>query len=170
MTCCFIGHRKIDITEALTFQLQQLLLKLLTAGVTTFLFGDHSAFNTLCYDTVTQLKNMYPQIKRVHIRTNYQKANSYTIQFLCAGYEDSIYPFHSPVLGKAAYIARNRAMVQQSDFCIFYYNSTYCPAQCNEAICNSERNQSKSGTALAFSYAKSQHKTIFNLYSATQTG
>ena len=39
MTCCFIGHRKIDITEALTFQLQQLLLELLTAGVTTFLFA-----------------------------------------------------------------------------------------------------------------------------------
>ena len=73
MTCCFIGHRKIDITEALTFQLQQLLLELLTAGVTTFLFGDHSAFNTLCYDTVTQLKNMYPQIKRVHIRDKLSK-------------------------------------------------------------------------------------------------
>ena len=58
MTCCFIGHRKIDITEALTFQLQQLLLELLTAGVTTFLFGDHSAFNTLCYDTAVSYTHL----------------------------------------------------------------------------------------------------------------
>ena len=63
MTCCFIGHRKIDITEALTFQLQQLLSELLSLGVTTFLFGDHSAFNTLCYDTVTQLNNKHPPAK-----------------------------------------------------------------------------------------------------------
>lgn len=95
MTCCFIGHRKIDITEALTFQLQQLLLELLTAGVTTFLFGDHSAFNTLCYDTVTQLKNMYPQIKRVHIRTNYQRLTAIPYNF-CALATKTVFTLSTP--------------------------------------------------------------------------
>ena len=39
---------------------------LLEQGVATFLFGDHSEFNTLCYKVVSELREVYPQIRRIH--------------------------------------------------------------------------------------------------------
>ena len=33
------------------------------------------------------------------------------------------------VSGKAAYIERNKAMIDDSDYCIFYYNQNYKPPQ-----------------------------------------
>lgn len=63
---------------------------LLEQGVATFLFGDHSEFNTLCYKVVSELREVYPQIRRIHYRTDYPDADAYTMQFLLDGYEDSI--------------------------------------------------------------------------------
>lgn len=56
MTCCFIGHRKISETPELRVRLEKLLLDLAEGGTFHFLFGDHSAFDALCYELVTELK------------------------------------------------------------------------------------------------------------------
>ena len=61
---------------------------LLEQGVATFLFGDHSEFNTLCYKVVSELREVYPQIRRIHYQTDYPDADAYTMQFLLDGYED----------------------------------------------------------------------------------
>lgn len=60
MTCCFIGHRKINRTPELQERLKQILCELIENGVTVFIFGDHSEFDTLCYETVTRLRETYP--------------------------------------------------------------------------------------------------------------
>ena len=44
---------------------------LLEQGVATFLFGDHSEFNTLCYEVVSELREVYHKIRRIHYRTDY---------------------------------------------------------------------------------------------------
>lgn len=94
---------------------------LLEQGVATFLFGDHSEFNTLCYEVVSELREVYPKIRRIHYRTDYPDADAYTMQFLLDGYEDSICPDGVAAAGKAAYVERNQAMIQASDFCVFYF-------------------------------------------------
>lgn len=101
---------------------------LLEQGVAIFLFGDHSEFNTLCYKVVSELREVYPQIRRIHYRTDYPDADAYTMQFLLDGYEDSICPDGVAAAGKAAYVERNQAMIRASDFCVFYYNNEYLPA------------------------------------------
>ena len=75
---------------------------LLEQGVATFLFGDHSEFNTLCYEVVSELREVYPKIRRIHYRTDYPDADAYTMQFLLDGYEDSICPDGVAAAGKAA--------------------------------------------------------------------
>ena len=55
--------------------------------------------------------------------------------------------------GKASYIERNTAMIDNSDYCIFYYDE------------NISKNY-KSGTKIAYDYAKRKNKTIINLYMA----
>ena len=56
MKVCFIGHRRVDVTDELRSALRVLLLELIREGATEFLFGDHSQFNDLCYDAVTELR------------------------------------------------------------------------------------------------------------------
>jgi hypothetical protein len=65
MTCCFIGHRKIKHKKELVSRLRDNICYLLEQGVATFLFGDHSEFNTLCYEVVSELREVYPKIRRM---------------------------------------------------------------------------------------------------------
>ena len=50
MTCCFIGHRKIKVTKELRERVRKIILNLIKSGTVNFIFGDHSAFDSLCYD------------------------------------------------------------------------------------------------------------------------
>lgn len=52
--------------------------------------------------------------------------------------------------GRVSYVERNQAMINDSDYCIFYYDENYQP---------------KSGTALAYTYAKQKKKQIINILS-----
>ncbi len=113
---------------------------------------------------VSELREVYPQIRRIHYRTDYPDADAYTMQFLLDGYEDSICPDGVAAAGKAAYVERNQAMILASDFCVFYYNNEYLPASRKESKKAITSYQPKSGTGLAFDYAKAHGKTIINLY------
>ena len=121
MTCCFIGHRKEKHQKELERQLLDVVRYLIAQNVTTFLFGVHFDFNTLCYGVVSELKETNPTIRRVHVRTDYPNADAYTMRFLTEGYEDSISP------DGIASVERNQTMILASDFCVFYYNENYLP-------------------------------------------
>ena len=43
------------------------------------------------------------------------------------GYEESITPEKMFVSGKASYIERNQIMIDNSDYCFFYYDENYTP-------------------------------------------
>ena len=165
-----VGERDEDFDyvspgkKELASRLRDNICYLLEQGVATFLFGDHSEFNTLCYKVVSELREVYPQIRRIHYRTDYPDADAYTMQFLLDGYEDSICPDGVAAAGKAAYVERNQAMIRASDFCVFYYNNEYLPASRKESKKAITSYQPKSGTGLAFDYAKAHGKTIINLY------
>ena len=58
---CFIGHRKINDTPELRERLRGILLDLIENGTVNFIFGDHSAFDDLCYELVTELKKKTPR-------------------------------------------------------------------------------------------------------------
>lgn len=160
MTCCFIGHRRIKHKKELASRLRDNICYLLEQGVATFLFGDHSEFNMLCYEVVSELREVYPKIRRIHYRTDYPDADAYTMQFLLDGYEDSICPDGVAAAGKAAYVERNQAMIQASDFCVFYFNNEYLPASRKESKKAITSYQPKSGTGVAFDYAKAHGRTI----------
>lgn len=163
MTCCFIGHRKIRKTPELTAEVQNTVKELIDKGVTVFLFGDHSEFDTLCYETVTALKKVYPHICRIHYRTAYREIDESVKQYFVAGYEDSICPKGVAASGKAAYVERNQALIRDSDICLFYYDEHYRPDRRKQYKKALSDYQPKSGTRLAFDYAKSQSKKIINL-------
>ncbi len=151
-TCCFFGHREITETEGLRHQVYLLTEKLiLQNGVDTFIFGSKSRFNSLCYEQVSKLKRKYPFIKRIYARAEFLQIDETYKKYLLEHYEDTYCPPKVMGAGKAAYIERNRDMINKSRFCIVYFEENYAPKK------------RKSGTKAALEYAIRQNKKIFLL-------
>ena len=55
-------------------------------------------------------------------------------------------------------------MIKASDFCVFYYNEEYKPPLRKPSKNALFPYQPKSGTMLAYQYAKQKKKEIINLY------
>lgn len=147
--CCFFGHKKIYETEKLKKQLNETIEKLINdEKVDTFLFGSKSRFNDLCHELVTKIKENYPQIKRIYVRAEFPYINDSYKNYLLEKYEDTYYPEKILNSGKAAYVERNYEMINNSRFCIIYYDDTYSPAM------------RKSGTKIALEYAMKLKKEI----------
>ncbi len=167
-TCSFFGHRKIEETEELKSRLKYVIVNLIeNEKVKIFLFGSKSDFNYLCYAIVTELKNKYPHIQR-HSYTckseacTLEKERVYWEEILSnfkkhpvtlLGVEKEIEHKTKYTAGRASYVERNQAMINDSDFCVFYYNKDYVPTT-----------KTKSGTKIAYDYAKQKNKNIVNLF------
>ena len=163
-TCCFIGHRKIENHSEVQEKLQSILTELIEHGVTKFIFGDHSQFNDLCYDVVSELKKNNANIQRIKFRKDYQEISDSVKKYFLDGFEDNICPDGVAKAGKASYVERNQAMITASDVCIVYYNENYQPERRKESKRSISSYQPKSGTRLAYEFAVSKDKEIINLY------
>ena len=153
-TCCFIGHKEIDETEELKTKLcEEIECLIEDEGVDTFLFGSKSRFDSFCLELVTLLKEKHPHIKRVYVRAEHPIITDEYKSYLLTFYEDTYFPEAIVGAGRASYVERNQEMIDRSRFCIFYYDG---------AAVNIRR---KSGTKIAFDYAKSKDKCIINVKS-----
>ena len=161
---CFIGHRKIEDTAELRAALVKTLIDLIEKqGIENFLFGDHSAFDILCYDMVSEIQKEYPHIRRIKYRKDTPILDEYSKPLFIKGYEDSICPEGVEKAGKASYIKRNQAMIDASEICIFYYKEDYLPEKRKASKTAVNTYQPQSGTRLAFDYAVKQGKKVINL-------
>ena len=122
--------------------------------VDTFLFGSKSGFNSLCYETVTGIKEEYPNIKRVYVRAEYPEIDGNYEKYLLSKYEETYYPQRIKGAHKAVYIERNREMIDKSRFCVIYFDR-------NVAYKNRE-----SGTKSALCYAKGKNRDIYLISSS----
>ena len=151
-TCCFFGHRTINETEGLRTKLIEIIEKLIKdEKVDTFLFGSKSRFNSLCFEIVTEIKEKYPHIKRVYVRAEYPYISEQYKNYLLEKYEDTYYPEKIINSGKASYIKRNYEMIDNSHFCVVYYDEQRTLTTC------------KSGTKIAMDYAIKQCKNTIRV-------
>ncbi len=147
--CCFFGHRDLPETEKLKTKLYSAIEDLIiNKNVRTFLFGSKSRFNDICYETVTEIKSNYPDIKRIYVRAEYPQIDSEYKAYLLRRYEDTFFPEKLYGAGRAVYIKRNLAMIENSRYCIVYYRKK-----------TAERLK-KSGTETAYRYAAEKKKEI----------
>ncbi|MBE5737540.1 MAG: DUF1273 domain-containing protein [Clostridiales bacterium] len=163
MQACFIGHRKIEKKEELTLSLKEIVVSLINKGVTTFLFGSMSEFDTLSLKVVSELKKEYPFIKRVYVRSAYQNVSKSYQEYLLKFYEQTYFPPKIEKAGKYSYVERNYEMIDNSTYCVFYYNENYAP-QANGKLKQDKILMRKSGTKTAYNYAVRKKKEIINLY------
>ena len=151
-TCCFFGHRKIEVTPELKKMLCHIVESLiLNEKVDTFLFGSKSEFDNLCHEVVTGLKEKYPHIRRIYVRAEFQYINDDYVDYLLDIYDGTYYPKRVERAGRASYVQRNREMIDKSKLCIAYYKGSYVSSK------------GKSGTKIAYEYAMRKKKKIINL-------
>ena len=148
-TCCFFGHRTINETEELKSKLIEIIEKLIVdEKVDTFLFGSKSRFNSLCLELVTEIKEKYPHIKRTYVRAEYPYISEHYKNYLLESYEDTYYPEKILNSGRASYVERNYEMIDNSYYCIVYYDEPNAPTT------------RKSGTKIALDYAIKHKKEV----------
>lgn len=151
-TACFIGHRTIGDTPELRKDLCTVIERLIVEeGVDTFLFGSRSAFDCLCRELVTEMRERYPHIRRVYVRAEFPSIREEYRQYLLASYEDTYYPKSVIGAGRAAYVERNYAMIDHSRFCVIYYDEAHVPTT------------RKSGAKTALDYARRREKRVIVL-------
>lgn len=176
--CSFFGHRKIKITEELKNKIKIMVEDLIiTHNVCVFLFGSRSEFNDLCYCIVTELKDRYCEIRRVFyscksetciLESERKKYNKIYNQFLIDKFKtlffEEEFEYNAKYIsGRASYVERNYAMIDDSDFCVFYYDKNYKPDKKKYSKNSIGFYQPKSGTALAYKYAKQKKKSLINV-------
>lgn len=166
--CSFFGHRKIKETEDLVQCLRNKIVELIEQyGVKIFLFGSRSDFDELCHRMVTELRVKYPDLQRraytcrseTCILENerekweriYSEVKNREVHLL--GVEQEVEHKNKWTAGRASYVERNQAMIDDSDYCIFYYNPYYQPPRRKYSKRSLGDYQPKSGTQLALDYA-----------------
>lgn len=177
-TCSFFGHRDIEATEELKCKVKNIIEDLIiNHSVYIFLFGSRSNFDSLCHLIVTELKEKYTNIKRIAYTCKsetcilecekekweeiYSRLYKQKVNLLCV--EDEYEYKAKYVSGKASYIERNYTMIDNSNYCIFYYDENYQPRERQRLNRSAIYKQTKSGTALAYTYAIRKKKDIINV-------
>lgn len=153
MFACFIGHRVIEQPEKVDVLLKDTVIQLIDKGVSAFLFGNKSVFDDLSLKVVTELKENYPSIKRVYVRSAYKYLDFSYEKYLLSLYDETYFPAKLENAGKYSYVERNYEMIDKSKYCVFYCNEKYNPIS-----------KGNSGTKIAYSYAVKKKKEIINLY------
>ena len=149
MVCSFFGHREIKINDALISALTVEIMKTVNLGCRTFYFGGYGEFDTLCYKTVTKIKEENPElnIRRIYCVAQERYLRKKVPYFNREDYDDVI--FLEPAFDgwyKSIYF-RNCAMIDKSDFVIFF-----------------AENREGSGAYKAYKYAEKKEKSIINLF------
>lgn len=168
-SCCFFGHRRIDETAELKERLTKTIEALIADNdVNTFLFGSKSQFDDLCHKVVTELKEKYPHIKRIYVRSAYPDINDSYEDYLLESYEETYYPEKMCGAGKASYVERNQEMINKSAFCIVYYDENYAPPRRRNSRRDLTDYQPKSGTKIAYDYAAKKKCNIINIFTRSE--
>lgn len=175
---CFIGHRKILMTDELKASILNAIEDLIVKEKATyFLFGSRSQFDDLCHDIVSELQQKYPCIVRVAYTCRSEAAimkedkkreeeiwknllhKDVQIKDFDAEYEHPA----KYTSGRGSYVERNQAMIDDSDICIFYYDENYLPPRRKNSPMDISDYQPKSGTAIAYNYAIKKEKRTINV-------
>jgi uncharacterized phage-like protein YoqJ len=160
MKACFIGHRTVEKTEELMASLKEIVLSLIKEGVVTFLFGSKSEFNHVAWEVVTELKKEYTYVKRVYVRSISQYIEKSYKEYLLKFYEETYFPEKLERAGRYSYVERNYEMIDNSAYCIFYYNENKETPKYGTLL----PKKRSSGTKIAYEYARKKKKRIINVY------
>ena len=145
MIITFCGHSNCLFSDEEKEKLKQLLIKEIRKNPTCkFYLGGYGDFDSLCLQTLRELKTDFRDIELLFI-TPYLDKNYSKLEFAKYHYDDVIFPPHESVPRKFAILKRNEWMVDSADLVIAYVEYSW------------------GGAAKTLEYAKRKKKQIINL-------
>jgi len=150
LICSFFGHRDVEITDKLYAITAAEISKSVDAGCRSFYFGGYGDFDDLCYRIVTKISTEQPElnIKRIYCVSQEKYLWKRVRYFKREDYDEVIYLTPSFDGWYKSIYFRNCAMIDESDFVIFY-----------------AEDRPDSGAYKAYKYAKKKKdKTVVNLW------
>ena len=164
--CSFFGHRDTPQTEELKEKVREVVERLIVEeGVDVFLFGSRSSFDELCHIVVTEIKEKYPNIRRVAYLCKHEagclvgtgmelkrKIKEITGRdTYVSEYEEIKKSDRVNSAGRASYVKRNQEIIDESDIVVFHL----LPETKGDSV-----ERLVSGTVFAFEYACRKRKKI----------
>ena len=115
-SCMLIGHR--DVPCGIERVLRETVVKLIkTEGAEVFYVGNHGSFDAMAWRTLTQIQREYPHIEVVEVLAYIPAKEEFPLRTEAV----TLYPEGMENIPKRfAIIARNKWMVDHSDFVIAY--------------------------------------------------
>ena len=158
-TCSFFGHRDCKLSSDDIIRLRDTIEKLIIKhNVKEFLFGRESNFDRLSFNICLDIKMDFPEISLVYVRAKNEYPNKDFVDKILELYDDTYFPKSVHNAGKYCYIKRNIDMIDNSDYCIFYYlDRDY---SFSKDFFTHKQTKTKSGTKIALEYAKKKSKEI----------
>ncbi len=149
VTCCFTGHRKIppEYDQPLRQALENAVRKLITErNCTRFCIGGAHGFDQMAGEVIQSMRQEFPEKPFVLLLyLPYQGIEAHWSDEQKRAFRDSEKEYASPFYHRGCFYARNRAMVDCSEYCICYLTAP------------------KGGTAFTVQYAEKKHLDIQNL-------
>jgi len=150
-SCCFTGHRNIPFNEDARIREKtgDEIVKLIEAGVDTFITGGAQGYDTLCAQLVLCFKSAYPHI-RLHLALPCENQTKDWPREGIRLYQDILARADKATYVSKAYDSgcmhkRNRFLVDSADFVI-----AYCTKQAG-------------GSYYTVKYAESKGKTVIRI-------
>ena len=145
MIITFCGHSNCLFSDEEKEKLKQLLIKEIRKNPTCkFYLGGYGDFDSLCFRTLRELKNDFPEIELLFI-TPYLDKNYSKLELAKYYYDDVIFPPIENVPRKFAILKRNEWMVDSADLVIAYVKYSW------------------GGASKTLEHAKRKKKPIINL-------
>ena len=138
MIVTFCGHGNYVYGEDIKNKLKVEAEKLINQGADLFYLGGYGKFDGLATEVLTELKEKYPQIKRILV-IPYLNRDYYT-----QNYDETLYPPLEKVPLKFCISKRNEWMVKNSEAVVCFientfggaYNTYKCAKRYKKAIIN----------------------------------
>lgn len=148
LSCAIFGHRDIEITDKLITDIKNCFIDLITNyNVWIFYFGGFGMFDDLCWQILTELKHStFPDLKRIYVcenQTFVDRPHKRPKWVNSDNYEEIVYFALDFEYWYTSIYYRNIAIIDHSDFNIFYI-----------------RNTQNSGAYKAYKYAKKRKKNL----------
>jgi len=149
--CCFTGHRiiKKDEIDLVKSKLKDTIIKLINNNVTVFICGGALGFDTIAALEILEQKKVYKNIQLIMAlpckeQDKYWKEREQIIYRNILQKADKIIYVSDKYL-EDCMLKRNRYMVDNSNFCIYYLR------------------KKRSGTAYTVNYAKNNNLTLIEI-------
>lgn len=145
--CSFFGHRDFFYGKSLETLIKREIADCVEKkGICNFLLGGYGGYDSFCAKCVKDMKKIYPQIKSYLVLAYLNnKEDNFDKEYISKMFDGTIYPSLENVPFKFAIAVRNKWIVDNSDYIIFFVNYSW------------------GGASKSFDYAKRKHKPFINL-------